>query len=121
VDSHRRALHKIQVERFPDATNWSTFERLVAGLHRRSSEELDRQQDFHQSNLVRLGYFEMIDLQVSTNVYRDFAAAAVANQWSCNLWNLSYGTSGVVHLVAFSGDIARWKRLAESYRGPSNR
>jgi hypothetical protein len=120
VDSHRRALHRIWVEHHPDATNWSRIDRLMANLRgRRGSDRVWEEQVFHQSNLVRLGYFHVVDLPVPTNAYREFSAAAMSNQWSCNLWNFSYGTSGVVHLIGFSGDIPRWKNLADSYNARS--
>jgi hypothetical protein len=120
MDSHRRALHRILVELFPDGTNWSRIERLAANLRgRRSSDKVWEEQVFRQSNLVRLGYFQVIDLSIPTNAYRAFSASAMSNQWACNLWTFSFSTSGVVHLVAFNGDIPRWKKLAQAFEGRS--
>ena len=126
VDAHRRALHRFQVEQSlwgqlpPEAPNWLRIERWIANLRqRRKSEEVQRDQEFHQSNLVRLGYFQVVDLSVPTNEFRAFSAAAMSNRWACNLWSFSSSTSDVVHLTAFGGDIPRWKRLAESYEGGS--
>lgn len=117
VDSHRRALRRLWIEQTPDATNWSRIDRLLANLReRRSSDKVWNEQVFHQSNLVRLGYFQVVDLSLPTNAFRAFSAAAISNRWACDLWIFSCNrTSGVVHLIAFNGDIPRWKSLARSF------
>lgn len=114
IQVSRRKLRSALIQLTPNATNWSRSQKIVRALSKQiPPERLQDEIERHRTNLVRLGYFEVVEIPIpNVDAYRKFQRGAFMNKWECDLWSFS-GYTGTVRLTAFTGDVPAWVQLGE--------
>jgi hypothetical protein len=113
VEVHRRGLQNALMQYQPNASKWTLPQKIKRSFrkqipHDRLSAEIDQ----HRAKLIELGYFRVVEIKIPTsNAFESFRAAALTNNWQCDLWSFT-GYTGTVRLTAFVGDIPAWLKLA---------